>query len=230
MYLCLSVVDGSYVCMCVCVCVCVGGPAVNYKLKKKVTCKLECGLMVMCDGGQLACKSVIHVQYPPAQLTTTYNDYLSRDEKETLKCCVVNILATCKEPKYQFNTIAIPVIGSYSNKEKLKDCMWQMATALRECVEVIKSLSVRHIVLVANGKDNFKLFRHLLGLVFATDTAINFNAVDIDKYFTVKNCFVSLMTGDLLTIKVGYFTGVVRRSYLSVTTVLSAGLLLYCVR
>jgi hypothetical protein len=79
-----------------------------------------------------------------------------------------------------------------------------MAEALRECVEVIKSLSVRHIVLVAHGTDNFKLFHDKLQLVFATDQKTKFNVVDIDKCVRIKDCCVSLMTGDLLNMKVGF--------------------------
>jgi hypothetical protein len=37
----LTVVCVLCVCVCVCVCVHVGGPAVEDKLKQKVTCKLE---------------------------------------------------------------------------------------------------------------------------------------------------------------------------------------------
>jgi O-acetyl-ADP-ribose deacetylase (regulator of RNase III) len=182
----------------------VDGPAVEVRLKQKVTCKLSSGAVVMTDGGQLPCKSVIHVQYPPAHLTTTFDNFLSSEEIDALKCCIVNILAICKDPKYKFNSIAIPVIGSYSNKEKLVDFMWSMAKALRECVEVIKSLPVRHIVLVAYGTDNFKLFHDKLRLRFNILSETKFNIVDIDKCVRIKDCFVSLVTGDLLNMKVSH--------------------------
>jgi hypothetical protein len=187
----------------VCVCVNVGGSAAVDKLKQKMTCKLNSGAVVMSGSGQLPCKSVIHVQYPPTiELTITNANHLSSDESEALKCCIVNILAICMDAKYQFNTIAIPVIGSYSNKEKLADCMLSMAMALHKHVEVIKSLSVRYIVLVASGADNFKLFHNKLHLVFASDPNNTFNAVHINKCIRINDYCVSLVTGDLLMMKV----------------------------
>jgi hypothetical protein len=175
--------------------------------------------VVMCDGGQLPCKSVIHVQYPPTHLTTTHDDHLSYKESAALKFCIVNILATCMKPKYNFISVALPVISSYSNRQKMADSMRHIAEALRECVEVIKSLSVRHIVLVAHGTDNLKLLVEQLHLVFATDPKTKFNVVDVDRCVTINDCCVSLMTGDLLKMKVGYFTEVNGKLLYSISTV-----------
>jgi hypothetical protein len=189
-----------------------GGPLVEDPLQHNRL--LACGTIIKAQGGQLPCNKVYHVCCPVPDTSPRYSqmgvlkDMLSVDEREALMCCIINILTAFRykklnQSKRRKKSVAIPVLGSFhGNKKKLENCMWHMATLLREQLKSPSS-KLRQITLVVRGMDNFNLFQRLLEHVFPASKFQAFR-LHVDNCVQINKCSVSLVTGDLLKMKVGY--------------------------